>query len=413
MQMGNNVPANTTDLRSANRYQVLQSFLGGRVCSAGEVAAQVGLSRQTVMKAIQFFLRTGLLVSDGKGESTNLGGKRPELFSLTKERYFLCITMWPESVHIHLATIGGTRVGDVTKEGALPRDAREAVNMAGRMAAQLLRDSRVEKEQVRAVSISTAGIMDYATGTLRYSSQTPQWGNDVPIEAWMRQWFDPKTIVFVENTGKMAARPFLLEPEFQKMRGLVIFSCWGLSSCLIDHGSILSGSNSLIGEIGHMTIDPTDPERCGCGSRGCLERLVSAERLGEKARQWAPDHPDTTLAWQAGLTVPQIFEASQGGDTLARALVRYMAECFAIALRNISLVFDPEIVVFQGDYAHADEHFGTTLCKHIRDFQYFPENGPFTIRWDRRDLAQMDTQGSLIALGVRYFNDPALYTEEG
>ncbi len=413
MQMGNNVPANTSDLRSANRYQVLQSFLGGKVCAAGEVAAQVGLSRQTVMKAIQFFLRTGMLVSDGKGESTNLGGKRPELFSLTKERYFLCITMWPECVHIHLATIGGSKVGEVTREGILSRDAREAIQTVGRMAAELMRDSRVEKERVRAVSVSTAGIMDYKTGTLRYSSQTPEWGNDVPIRDWLRPWFGENTIIFVENTGKMTARPFLLEPEFQNKRGLVIFSCWGLSSCLIDHGKILSGSNSLIGEIGHMIIDPTDPEQCGCGSRGCLERLVSAERLGALAEQWAPAHPEAALPWQAGLTVPQIFAASSRGDSLARALVEYMAKTFAIALRNVSLVFDPEIVVFQGDYAHADAHFEGILCKHIREFQYFPDAGPFELRFDRRDLREMDTQGSFTALSLRYFNDPALYTEEG
>ncbi len=413
MQMGSNVPANTSDLRSVNRYQVLQSFLGGRVCSAGEVAAQVNLSRQTVMKAIQFFLRTGLLVSDGKGESTNLGGKRPELFRLTKDRYFLCITMWPESVRIQLATIGGDPVGEVTRTGPLAPDARESIAMVGRMAVELIRGSRVEQEQIRAVSLSTAGIMDYQTGTLRYSSQTPSWGNDIPMERWLRQWFSPKTIIFVENTGKMAARPFLKVEEYHAKRLMVIFSCWGLSSCFIDHGNILSGSNSLIGEIGHMTIDPTDTELCGCGSHGCLERLVSAERLARKAAQWASRHPTTRLHWQEGLTVPQIFEASDQGDPLARALVGDMASCFAIALRNISLVFDPEIVIFQGDYAHADRFFEEKLCRLIGDFQYFPENGPFQLRFDRRNLADMDTAGSLIALSGLYFNDPALYTEEG
>ncbi len=411
MQMVNNVPASTSDLRAANRCQVLQAFLEGGVRSAGEVAAQVGLSRQTVMKAVQFFLRTGLLVSDGKGESTNLGGKRPELFRLTKDRYFLCITLWPESVHVHLATIGGVQVGDATQAGPLPRDAREAINLAGRMAAELVRECQVKKDQVRAVSISTAGIVDYATGTLRYSSQTPAWGNDVPIQSWLRAWFDEDTILFVENTGKMAARPFLREPELARKRLLVIFSCWGLSSCLMDGGSILDGSNSLIGEIGHMTIDPGDPEQCGCGSRGCLERLVSAERLTALARQWAPEHPQSELA--AGVTVPKIFQASRTGDPLARRLVAYMAGQFAIALRNISLVFDPEVVVFQGDYAHADAYFEEVLRQHIGDFQYFPENGPFALRFDRRELTQMDTQGSLIALSSRYFSNPALYTEDG
>ena len=71
-------PVGTAQVREGNRCQVLEAFLDGTPRSAGDVAEQVGLSRQTVMKSIQFFLRTGLLESAGKGDSTSLGGKRPE-----------------------------------------------------------------------------------------------------------------------------------------------------------------------------------------------------------------------------------------------------------------------------------------------------------------------------------------------
>lgn len=405
------IPASSADLRCVNRAQVLRAFLGGRLCSAGDVAEQVGLSRQTVMKAIQFFLRTGLLASAGKGSSTSLGGKRPELFELTRERYFLCITVWPEYLRIHLATVGGIAVADLVREEPLPRDPGEAMERIGRHAVQLVRHSGVDLERVKAVSVSTAGIMDYAAGTLRYSSQSPDWGTDVPVAALLRPWFPPGTIFFVENTGKMSARPFLLEPELVHKRVAVIFSCWGLSGCLIEEGNILSGSNSLIGEIGHMTIDPDDPEVCGCGSRGCLERMVSPERLGELARRWAGNHPASTLSAEQPLTVPMVFAASARGDGLARTLVGYLARHLAVALRNISLVFDPDVVVFLGDYAHADAYFRETLLGCIARLQYFPAGGPFVIRCDRRRLTDMDTAGAVIALSRQYFSRPDLYEE--
>lgn len=405
------MPANPADLRCVNRAQVIRAFQGGRLCSAGEVAEQVGLSRQTVMKAIQFFLRTGLLTSAGKGTSTSLGGKRPELFELTRQRYFLCITVWPEYLRIHLATVGGIAVADLVREEPLPRDPEEAMARIGRQAVQLIRRSGVDPERVKAVSVSTAGIMDYATGTLRYSSQSPDWGTDVPVADLLRHWFPPDTIFFVENTGKMTARPFLLEQQLQTKRVAVIFSCWGLSGCLIEAGHILSGGNSLIGEIGHMTIDPEDTEVCGCGSRGCLERLVSAERLGELARRWAGEHPESELAAAEPLTLPAVFEASARGDSLARALTAYLARHLAVALRNISLVFDPDVVVFQGDYAHADDHFRQMLLAHIAQLQYFPAGGPFELRFDRRRLTDMDTAGAVIALSQQYFDRPELYEE--
>lgn len=412
MQNMSGTPASTADLKYSNRVQVLRIFGDGASHAAGDVAAASGLSRQTVMKAIQFFLRTGLLVSAGKGDSTNLGGKRPELFRLTRERYFLCITLWPSFLRIHLTTVGGDAVADLTRDTPLSGNAKEAIGSVGRLAAGLVRDSGVPMEGVCAVSISTAGIMDYDTGTLRYSSQSPDWGTDVPLAAWLRPWFAPGTLIFAENTGKMAARPLLLEPGLEDKRVMVIFSCWGLSSCLIDRGQILSGRNSLIGEIGHMTIDPEDPEPCGCGSRGCLERLVSVERIRDMARAEEASFPGSVLAGRIGsVTLPQVFEASGAGDGLARKLVDYLARCFATALRNVSLVFDPDLIVFQGDYAYADELFRQRLGQYIRTFQYFPAGGPFQVRYDRRDLTDMDTRGSYIALASRYFGAPQRYTE--
>ena len=111
MQKNNNVgsPACPADLKYGNRIQVIETFLSGGVCSTNDISATIGLSRQTVMKSIQFFLRSGLLISVGKGDSTHVGGKRPELFALSPEKYFLCITLWPQGpvsyTHLTLPTI--------------------------------------------------------------------------------------------------------------------------------------------------------------------------------------------------------------------------------------------------------------------------------------------------------------------
>jgi predicted NBD/HSP70 family sugar kinase len=192
---------------------------------------------------------------------------------------------------------------------------------------------------------------------------------------------------------------------------LVIFACWGLSSCLIEKDKILSGRNSLIGEIGHMIIDPSDPEKCGCGSHGCFERLVSEGRIRQLMREKASDFPDSSLLSSPieQITIPALFDASRSGDPLARELVDYLARTFSLALRNISLVFDPELIVFQGDYAYADEYFDESLRKHLLEFKYYPSGGSFETRYDSRPLSEMNALGSYIALVQNYFDIPELY----
>lgn len=399
-----------SDLKYSNRIQVINAFLNGGTLSASDVSERIGLSRQTVMKSIQFFVKSGLLVSEGKGSSTSVGGKRPELFALSREKYFLCIALWPQDLRFHLYTIGKQLADSLCLTIPLPDSPKTAIDNAGQLARQILEKNRVSPENLCAVSLSTSGTMDYKTGRLKYSSQSPQWGTDLPLRDWLKPWFGPDTLIFLENAGKMTARPFLLEPELSGKRVLVIFSCWGLSSCMIEKNHILSGKNSLIGEIGHMIIDPNDREVCGCGSRGCLERLVSEGRMRRLVERKQADYPQSALgAHPERVTIAEIFRCSQEGDPLARELVDYLARIFATALRNISLVFDPDRIVFQGDYAQADAFFDQRLREYLSEFQYDP--GPFEIRYDRRPLAEMDALGSYIALVERYFDAPDLYME--
>lgn len=406
-------PACPADLKYSNRMQIIQQFFDGGTYSANDISAAIGLSRQTIMKSIQFFLRTGFLVSAGKGGSTCVGGKRPELFTLSPHKYFLCITMWPQDIRLHLYTIGSHLIDQIILNTSLPENIKEGTDHIGKLAQQLLAKHQVSFENLCAVSVSTAGTIDYSTGCLKYSSQSPSWGTDVPLAEYLRPYFRPDIKIFVENAAKMTARPFLLEPELKEKRVMVIFGCWGLSSCFIENGQILGGKNSLIGEIGHMVIAPDDPEPCGCGSKGCLERLVSVERARCLLQKEGEKFPESILLRRGKehVTLRQLFEASENCDILARRVVEHLAHTFAVAIRNICLVFDPDTIVFQGDYAYADTFFDVQMKKKLREFQYFPSDSPFDILYDRRPLDYMNAVGSLTALIRQFFDDPALYQE--
>ena len=55
-------------------------------------------------------------------------------------------------------------------------------------------------------------------------------------------------MIFLENAGKMTARPFLLEKDLAGKRVLVIFACWGLSSCLIERGAFWGARTPSLGK---------------------------------------------------------------------------------------------------------------------------------------------------------------------
>ena len=192
-----------------------------------------------------------------------------------------------------------------------------------------------------------------------------------------------------------------------------MFSGWGgvVASQMVA-GMILHGKDSLIGEIGHMILAPEDDEVCGCGSRGCFERQVSADRLRGMIVRMAADYPDSPLV-KSGLesiTIKSVFAASAEGDGLGRALSAYTARFFATALRNLTLMFNPEEVVFQGDYAHIDEHFRETLFEELRSFRYYGDDRrPFELMVDKRSILELTTLGAYTLLIDRLFSDEKNY----
>ena len=99
---GEPVPALPSNLKIQNRKMVLSCFRDNRPHSVADVVARTGISKLTVMKAIQFFCGKGILASSGKGDSTELGGKKPEYFRFSCGKYLLTIRMWPEDLGLTL-----------------------------------------------------------------------------------------------------------------------------------------------------------------------------------------------------------------------------------------------------------------------------------------------------------------------
>lgn len=401
-----------SDLKLNNRMQILEIFKTGGEYTANHIAGQIGISRQTVMKAIQFFIQKGLVVSTGKADSTNTGGKRPELFSLSARKYLLCVSLWPDMLHFTLLNFRFETADALHFRQPLPPTAAAAMQNIARVSAGLLREHSIAPELLCGVAVSTPGIVDYGTNVLKYNSLSPAWGRNIPVAKLLAPYFAPGTLILVENVAKVVGRSILHEKELQDKRVLTVFSSWGgVCASFIERGRILNGRDALIGEIGHMILAPDSPELCGCGCRGCFEQLVSNEQLRRCVRRAAAGHPDSPLSQTPldTLTVGDVFRASAGGDAYAQELSAQLAHYFAVALHNISVAFDPELVVFHGEYAAAGRYFQERCLQELRAFQYYPNSGPFQLYMDRRPIQELDVRGAYTLLIDRLFSSASLY----
>lgn len=399
-------------LKYHNRELILSCFRDNQEHSVAEIVRMTGISKLTVMRAIQFFCGKGILASSGKGDSTEQGGKKPEYFRFCCRKYLLTIMMWPEMLGLSFFDMNLRPVCRSKLEWIIPSAPDRAFDFVRDQAAAMMAEAGIDREDIYGVSLSTSGIVDYEKLVLKYSVHSPEWGSDIPVGDYMRGIFGEKPWYFVENAGKCISRGILDEQQDKDKRIMVLFTSWGLSGAMIEGGRILNGRDSLIGEIGHMVLDPTDTELCSCGSRGCLERLVSIARLRKRIAADPPpaSSPLSKLPPEA-ISLHHLFFASRQQDEYARGYVRYLADCFATMLRNVSLVFNPEKVVFVGDYAAADSYFDQSMKHNFDQFHYLASAHSMELVYDDRDLPELDARGGAVALLEHFFSREELYSD--
>ena len=388
------------DLKRANRRKILNIFRRGETVTIADIHRETEISKPTITRAVQHYCDAGMVRSLGLGSTTSMGGKKPELFRFADERKILCMELWPRQSTLALCGL----VGDVYAvrhfDYTMENDPDRAFQPMTEAALRYLREQHVSMDALYGVALSVPGTVDYGSKLLRYNAHAPGWGNDVDLERRLKDAFGADRVYYIENAGKAAGRAVLLDDAGNAdQRLLTMFTTWGVSACLIERGRVINGRDALIGEIGHMIVSDTHSGRCACGKQGCLESLVNLEHVRAMLSELGVDELEG-----APVTFQALFAASRAGHPAARQVVERLAHWFAVALHNLSLAYNQEAVIFQGDYAWADGAFDRALRAELRQFRYYPDGEPFDIRYDRRELSLLAARGSVEPMREAYFS---------
>ena len=221
-------------LKEINRQKILRVILSGRVLTVADIHAETSISRPTVMRALQDYMRMGVVRSLGPGSTTSAGGKKPELFCFADARRILCINLWPGNITLALSGL----IGDVYAMDSTPCPAgislEESFALLRRLTAEYLEKQGLTLGDLYGVVLSVPGTVDYASKTLRYNSQAPSWGVNVPLAEYLRALFGDGPVYMIDNAGKAAGRAVLTEhPDYAASRLMTLFTTWGVSACMM------------------------------------------------------------------------------------------------------------------------------------------------------------------------------------
>lgn len=351
-------------LKQSNSRAVFELMRDGQGRTVTEISERIRLSKTTVKKIFDSLLCDGLLCAIGKGDSTEEGGKRPELYCLNSEfGYTIGIHVTPDEV----LSVTTDFMADITE------NAKSGVSGVQRLDGLIEQFATTIQEKVRqkestgqrllGIVLVLTGLVDPDEGVSIHSSFYPEWGRDAPIISLLKTRLGStfNAPIFVDNTNRYQAIAEREKGPAGSYKNYIIVDALpeGLGGGVVLDGRILHGCQSLSGEIGHMTLE-RNGYPCICGHRGCFEAMVSARRIIALAQDWMPRYPESILSsWKEDhpFTLDDICTGAAQEDLLCRVLIDDVAAWYVIGLGNMVMVNDPELIVLQGIYTKAGPYF--------------------------------------------------------
>ena len=130
----------------------------------------------------------------------------------------------------------------------------------------------------------------------------------------------------------------------------------GVGGGIIVDGKIVEGAHGAGGEIGHIHVEDSITDPCGCGNCGCLEQVASATGIVRLAKEELAKNPVLPSALRdTEVTSKAVFDAYKDGDAMASTIVNRFAKYLGTGIATIAAVTDPEVIVIGGGVSKAGE----------------------------------------------------------
>ena len=343
--------------RAHNAALVLRALYDHSPISRAQVARMSGLTRTTVGEVVGGLIDEGLAREVGRGPST--GGKAPILLELVDGARFVIGLDLGESVfRASLLDLRGQVQRTIERE-VVGIDGGQWLSVVHELIDELSRDSRVT---ILGIGVGTPGIVDAATGTLRWAVNL-DW-QDLPLGDILRTRHGVP--VEVANDSRAAALAIELFAGQRRSNLVAIKVGLGVGAGIVLGGELFHGDGFGAGEIGHVVV-VDDGVECRCGRFGCLETVASSRAILERATEAATASPESPLGRQlaaAGrLNLDDVLAAIDAGDDDARQIVVTAGRILGRAVAGLIGVLDVEHIVLHGSVAQ----LGDTWLDAVRD----------------------------------------------
>lgn len=334
-----------TQMRSINRSAVLELLRVGGPLSRSSISSELGISLPTVVRIVDGLITEDLVRDTGCTERT--GGRRgPTLEFNAAGQLVVGIDLGGTQMFGGVANLHGEILHEASVRQHETSGEESYIRLKG-VIAELLAAARSPGLRIRGIGVGVPGVTRHEEGTVTWAPSL-RW-RDFPLGPRLSDEFGLP--VTVENDVNLAAVGELWYGAARMSRNVVLIAIGtGIGAAVILDRTLYRGSHEASGEIGYLL-----PSVEYLGRRyegfGALETLASGTGIAKRGREaLAGMRPSAELA---DLSSEDVFAAFSRGETWARGVIEETIEYLALAVANVSALYDPDTIVLGGGVAQS------------------------------------------------------------
>lgn len=339
--------------KDMNRKLVYSALKERRTSTRAELAAVLGLNKNTVNSIIDEWIASGYVQETGLKAHEGAGRRAVSISLQASRKQAIGIQINSDTIQAVVTDLYAVPLESFTLKRT-HRDAegtvRTILQAVERIAAHRPQDCLL------GVGVGVPALLNPAGDTVAASSHLG-WRN-VPLLSMLRS--QCSLPVRIDNAVKMAAVGELWNGTGKETEHFLYCSFGtGIGCGIISCGSLVRGDLGVAGEIGHMIVEPEGP-RCTCGNRGCLEAVVGLPAIYERLLP----HIDLPHEQMTEERLEEAFHAAgEAGEQELSRIASAIGHALAIAVN----LLNPRVIVCDGPLMRLSDQLLPRIRAVIRD----------------------------------------------
>lgn len=343
-------------MKRHNVHLVINTIMQRGPISRTELRDRVGLTAATVINITNDLLERNIILQEGLASASSKGRKALVLNVNPTAFYTLGVSLTTRRIMVGLADFSGEIVdyADVIIRNTITPE--EALDIIAQKSDMLLSRHQVPPEKLVGMGVAAPGPLDAHTGLITVPPDLPNWRN-VPLQKLLEERLQiPVRVANESNAAALAEYAAGDEKEFVFFISLFRL---GVGGGLVLGGESLLGFHGSAGEVGHLLVQPGG-RLCGCGSRGCLEAMISEDALLEAAAEGGAGE----------ITLEELFARSKAGDPVCCGVVKQAADYLTMAICDVVHMVSPSRIVLGGPLAEMSPQLADLAFQQVHSRSY-------------------------------------------